>query len=137
MDISELTSAATETLADRESTGKAVTSVTVETTRDSSGWISYDDTALVTYHDGETRRLNIRDTALSRALERHADDEAELGSVPRVVIPIPAREVPADNTVRCEEHAGAHLETVACRGPHNAHPEGAQPQVGHPSRLTD
>lgn len=135
MDISELTSAATEALADREPTGKAVTAVTVETTRDDDGWISYSDTALVTYHDGETRRLNIRGTALSTALEQHADDEAELG-VPQVAIPIPPRQ-PADNTVLCEEHPGAHGESIACRWPHSVHPEGAGPQVGHPHRVTD
>ncbi|MEU0108388.1 hypothetical protein ABZ313_23925 [Streptomyces sp. NPDC006251] len=137
MDISELTSAATAVLADRDPTGKAVTSVTVETTRDDTGWLSYEDTALVTYHDGATRPLTIRGTALAAALEQHADDEAELGSVPRVVIQIPARPVPANNTVHCAEHSGAHLETIACRWPHNAHPEGTPPQVGHPYRLTD
>lgn len=136
MDISELTSAATEALADRDSTGKAVMAVTVETTRDDDGWISYADTALVTYHDGETRPLNIRGTALSTALEKHADDEAELG-VPQVVIQIPPRHVPADNKVLCEEHPGAHRESITCRWPHSVHPEGAQPQVGHPHRVTD
>ncbi|MDH6522431.1 hypothetical protein [Streptomyces sp. SAI-090] len=136
MDISELTSAATEALADRESTGKAVISVTVETSRDDDGWISYADTALVTYHDGDTRPLNIRGTALSTALEQHADDEAERG-VPQVVIPIPPRSAPADTTVLCEEHRGAHRESITCRWPHGVHPQGAQPQVGHPHHATD
>ncbi|MEU9167814.1 hypothetical protein AB0D34_08465 [Streptomyces sp. NPDC048420] len=86
MEIGKLTSAAVEALQHREFTGKAVTSVTVEPTRGDSGWISYEDTALVTYHDGETQNLNIRDTALSAALEQHAHDEAELGSVPTVVM---------------------------------------------------
>ncbi|MGW3826578.1 hypothetical protein ACWEAF_30860 [Streptomyces sp. NPDC005071] len=109
MDISELTAAATEALADRESTGKAVTSITVEPIRDESGWISYNDIALVTHHDGETRHLNIRDTALSVALDKYADDEAEFGSVQTVVIP----------------------------WPHNVHPDGPEPQVGNPYRVTD
>lgn len=136
MDISELTSAATAALAEREPTGKAVTAVTVETIRDDGGWISYSDTAVVTYHDGETRPLNIRGTALSTALEKHADDEAELG-VPQLVVQIPRRHVPADNVVLCEEHPGAHRESITCRWPHAVHPEGAQPQVGHPHRVTD
>ncbi|MFE7332561.1 hypothetical protein ACFU8W_48540 [Streptomyces sp. NPDC057565] len=88
MDIIELTAAATEALAAREPTGTAVTSVTVEPSRDESGWISYADAALVTHLGGETRHVNIRDKALSVALDKHADDEAELGSVQTVVIPI-------------------------------------------------
>ena len=137
MEISELTSAAVEALQHRESTGKAVTSVTVEPTRDDSGWISYADSALVTHHDGETQTLNIRDTALSAALEKHADDEAELGAVPTVVIPVPLPEVAPNNRVRCEEHPGVHIETVGCRWPHNATADGDYPQVGHPYRITD
>ncbi|MFJ9900523.1 hypothetical protein ACIQPR_45070 [Streptomyces sp. NPDC091280] len=126
-----------ETLQHRESTGKAVISVTVEATRDDSGWISYEDTALVTHHDGETQTLNIRDTALSVALERHADDGTELGSVPTVVIPIPLPEITPNNQVRCEEHSGMHIETVACRWPHNCTADGEEPQIGHPYRVTD
>ncbi|MFF3127020.1 hypothetical protein ACFVRD_33015 [Streptomyces sp. NPDC057908] len=42
-----------EALQHRESTGKAVTAVTVEPTRDDSGWISYEGNALVTHHDGD------------------------------------------------------------------------------------
>ncbi|MEV8335673.1 hypothetical protein [Streptomyces niveus] len=137
MNISELASAAAEALADRESTGKAVTSVTVETIRDGSGWISYAGTALVTHHDGETQALSIRDTALAAALEQHANDEAELGSVPTVVIPVPLPKVTPNNRVRCGEHPGVHIETVACRWPHNVHPDGDEPQVGHPYRVTD
>ncbi|MFZ3491855.1 hypothetical protein ACODT5_01195 [Streptomyces sp. 5.8] len=137
MEISKLTYAAVEALQHRESTGKAVTSVTVEPTRDDSGWISYGSSALVTYHDGETQPFNIRDTGLSGALEQHADDEAEIGSVATVVIPIPLLEVTPNNRVRCEEHPGVHIETVACRWPHNVHADGDEPQVGHPYRLTD
>ncbi|MCX4826897.1 hypothetical protein OG883_45505 [Streptomyces sp. NBC_01142] len=137
MEISELTSAASEALQYRESTGKAVTSVTVEPSRDTSGWISYEGTALVTHHDGETQTLNIRDTRLSAALEQHANDEAELGSVPTVVIPIPLPAVTPNSRVRCEEHPGVHIETVACRWPHNVHADGTEPQVGHPYRATD
>lgn len=62
--------------------------------RDDTGWISYEETALVTHHDGETQILSIRDTPLATALELHADDEAELGSVQTVVIPIPLPDVP-------------------------------------------
>lgn len=94
MDLSKLTSAAVEALQHGESTGKAVVSVTVEPTRDGSGWISYEGTALVTYHDDETQTLSIGDTALSAALEQHAGDEAELGSAQTVVISIPLPEVP-------------------------------------------
>ncbi|MEU0030711.1 hypothetical protein [Streptomyces sp. NPDC006335] len=137
MEIGKLTSAAVEALQHRESTGKAVASVTVEPTRGGSGWISYEDTALVTYHDGETQNLNIRDTALSAALEQHAHDEAELGSVPTVVIPVPLPKVAPNNRVRCEEHPGVHIETVACRWPHNVTADGDYPQVGHPYRVTD
>ncbi|WP_405785884.1 hypothetical protein [Streptomyces sp. NBC_01367] len=137
MEISELTSAAAEALQHRESTGKAVTAVTVEPTRDDSGWISYEGTALVTHHDGETQTLNIRDTALSAALEKHADDEAELSSVRTVVIPVPLPEVAPNNRVRCEEHPGVHIESVACRWPHNVTADGDYPQVGHPYRVTD
>jgi len=136
MDISKLTSAAVEALQHRESTGKAVTFVTVEPTRDHSGWISYEDTALVTHHDGETQTLNIRNTALSAALEQHANDEAELGML-TVVIPVPLPEVAPNNRVRCEEHPGVHIETVACRWPHNVTADGDYPQVGHPYRITD
>lgn len=134
MHISELTSAALEALAYRESTGKAITSVTVEAATNDSGWTSYASTAVVTHHDGETQTLNIHDTALSAALEQHASDEAELGSV---VIPIPLPKVAPSNRVRCEEHPGEHIETVACRWPHNVHAEGYEPQVGHPYRVTD
>ncbi|WP_055531300.1 hypothetical protein [Streptomyces graminilatus] len=136
MDISELVSAAKETLLDRDPTGKAVNSVAVETTRSETGWISYANTALVTYHDGETRELSSRDTPLAAALERHADDEAELG-VPPVVLPIPLRQIRSDNLVRCEEHPGVHVESLACRWPHNVHGDGPEPQVGHPHRVTD
>ncbi|MDX3020051.1 hypothetical protein [Streptomyces acidiscabies] len=137
MNISELASVAAEVLADRESTGKAVTSVTVEPTRDGSGLISYAGTALVTHHDGQTQTLNIRDTALCAALEQHANDVAELGSVPTMVIPVLLPEVAPNNRVRCEEHPGVHIETVACRWPHNVHAAGSEPQVGHPYRVTD
>ncbi|MET9657872.1 hypothetical protein [Streptomyces sp. NPDC006510] len=137
METSKLTSAAVEALQHRESTGKAVTSVTVEATTDDSGWISYEDTALVTHHDGETQTLNIHGTALSAALEQHANHEAELGSVQIVVIPVPLPEVTPNNRVRCEEHPGVHTETVACRWPHNVHADGDEPQVGHPYRVTD
>ena len=88
MNISDLIFAAKEALAGLESAGGAMATVTVEATRDDSGWISYDSTALVTYHDGETTVLDICGTPLSVALEKHADDEAELGSLPTVVIPI-------------------------------------------------
>ncbi|MER6519988.1 hypothetical protein ABT246_24430 [Streptomyces sp. NPDC001553] len=137
MNISELASGAAKTLADRESTGKAVTSVTVAAITDDSGWTSYAGTALVTHHDGETQPLNIRDTALSAALEQHANNEAGLGSVPTVVIPIPLPDVAPNNRVRCEEHPEVHTETVACRWPHNVHADGDEPQVGHPYRITD
>ncbi|MDW4912560.1 hypothetical protein [Streptomyces californicus] len=137
MDISTLTSAAVEALQHRESTGKAVTSVTVEPTRDGSGWTSYEGSALVTHHDGETQTLNIRDTALSVALEKHADDEAELGSVRTVVIPVPLPKVAPNSRVRCEEHPGVHIEIVGCRWPHNVTADGDEPQVGHPYRVTD
>ncbi|MFF1678787.1 hypothetical protein ACFVYG_22445 [Streptomyces sp. NPDC058256] len=137
MEIRKLTSAAVEALQHRESTGKAVTCVTVEPTRDDSGWVSYEDTALVTHHDGETQTLNIRDTALSAALEQHADDEAELGSVQTAVILVPLHEVTPNNEVRCEEHPGVHVETVACRWPHNVPADGPEPQVGYPYRVTD
>jgi hypothetical protein len=136
MDISKLTSAATEVLAGRESTGKAVTLLTVETVRDGSGWIAYDGIALVTFHDGETALIDIRETGLSAALERHADDEAELGLLP-VAIPIRPRRVPLNSTVLCDEHSGTHLETTACRWPHDVAPAGPQHQVGHPYLLTD
>lgn len=116
MEISKLTSAAVEALQHRESTGKAVTSVTVDPTRDDSGCVSYEDTALGTHYNGETQTLNIRDTALSAALEQHANDEAEIGSVPTVVIPVPLPEVTTpNNRVRCEEHPGVHIETIPCR----------------------
>jgi hypothetical protein len=136
MEISELTSAAVEALQHHESTGKAVTAVTVEPTRGKPDWISYEDTALVTHHDGETQTLDIRDTALSAALEKHAADEAELG-VRTVVIPVPLPAVAPTNRVRCEEHPGVHTETVACRWPHNVTADGDYPQVGHPYRVTD
>ncbi|MFF2228349.1 hypothetical protein ACFVV7_34090 [Streptomyces globisporus] len=137
MDTSTLTSAAVEALQHRESTGKAVTSVTVEPARDDSGWTSYKGTALITYHDGETQTLNIRDTALTAVLEKHADDEAELGSVQTVVIPVPLPRVAPNNRVRCEEHPGVHFETVGCRWPHNVTADGDEPQVGHPYRVTN
>lgn len=137
MDINKLAAAAVETLQYREETGKAVTSLSVEPTTDGSGWTSYEGTALVTHHDGQTQTLNIRDTALSVALEQHANDEAELGSVQTVVIPIPLPVVSPNNQVWCEEHAGEHVETVACRWPHNVGPDGDFPQVGHPHRVTD
>ncbi|MET8421969.1 hypothetical protein ACWD7C_38295 [Streptomyces sp. NPDC005134] len=137
MDISELTSAATQAVAARESTGKAVTSILVEPIKDESGWTSYADIALVTHHDGETRPLNIHDTVLSAALDKHADDEAELGSVQTVVIPIPLPRATPDNLVRCEEHPGLHVETIACRRPRNVHPDGPEPQVGRPDHVTD
>jgi len=92
MDISELISTAVEALQDRKTSGGAVASVTVEPTRDASGWVSYEDSALVTHHNGLTQTLDIRDTALAAALEQHADDEAELGSVRAAVIPIPLPE---------------------------------------------
>ncbi|MGW5928799.1 hypothetical protein ACWF2L_21500 [Streptomyces anulatus] len=135
--MSELASAAAEALADRESTGKAVTSVTVEAITDDSGWMSYAGTALVTHHDGETQTLNILDTALSAALGRHASDEAELGTVRTVVIPVPLPEVAPNSRVRCEEHPGVHTETVVCRWPHHVTTDGDYPQVGHPYRVTD
>ncbi|MEV4921609.1 hypothetical protein [Streptomyces roseoverticillatus] len=53
-------------------------------------------------------------------MEKHADDEAELGSVRPVVIPIPPRPVPPNNMVLCEEHSGTHVETIACRRPRTA-----------------
>jgi len=137
MDISRLAAAAIEALQDREETGKAVASVSAEPTKDASGWTSYEGTALLTHHDGQTQTLNIRDTALSVALEQHANDEAELGSVQTVVIPIPLPTVPPNHLVRCEEHTGEHNETVACRWPHDVHPDGDYPQVGHPYRVTD
>ncbi|WP_326812610.1 hypothetical protein OIE62_04840 [Streptomyces scopuliridis] len=93
--------------------------------------------ALVTHHDGETQTLNIRDAALSVVLEQHAHDEAELVSVRTVVIPVPLPEAAPNNRVRCEEHPGVHIETVACRWPHNVHADGDEPQVGHPYRVTD
>ncbi|MFF3730918.1 hypothetical protein ACFYXM_11495 [Streptomyces sp. NPDC002476] len=136
MDISTLTSAAVETLQERESTGRAVTSITAEPVTDESGWTSYGPTVLVTHHDGKTQNLTIRDTALSAALEKHANDEAELGSVLTVVIPVPLPNAP-NNRVRCEEHPGVHIETVACRWPHNVTADGDEPQVGHPYRVTD
>ncbi|MFI1226003.1 MULTISPECIES: hypothetical protein [unclassified Streptomyces] len=137
MDISTLTSAAVETLQERESTGRVVTSITAELVTDASGWTSYGPTALVTHHDGKTQNLTIRDTALSAALEEHANDEAALGSVPTVVIPVPLPKVAPNNRVRCEEHPGVHIETVACRWPHNITADGDEPQVGHPYRVTD
>ncbi|MEU9064969.1 hypothetical protein AB0D13_40615 [Streptomyces sp. NPDC048430] len=137
MEITELTAAAVQALQDRESTGKAATSVTVEPTRDDSGWIRYEDTAHVAHHDGTTQTLSIRDTALAAALERHADDEAELGSVLAVTIPVPLPTITPNSRVRCEEHPGTHLETIACRWPHNAAADGDLPQVGHPYRVTD
>ncbi|WP_326613554.1 hypothetical protein OG949_35325 [Streptomyces scopuliridis] len=93
--------------------------------------------ALVTHHDGETQTLNIRDAALSVVLEQYVHDEAELGSVRTVVIPVPLPEAAPNNRVRCEEHPGVHIETVACRWPHNVHADGDEPQVGHPYRVTD
>ncbi|MGW0673562.1 hypothetical protein [Streptomyces sp. NPDC002746] len=137
MDISTLTSAAVETLQERESTGRVVTSITAEPVTDESGWISYGPTALITHHDGKTQNLTIRDTALSAALEEHANDEAELGSVPTVVIQVPLPTIAPNNRVRCEQHTGVHVETVACRWPHNELPDGPEPQVGHPLRVTD
>ena len=137
MNISKLAAAAIEALQDREETGKAVTSVSIEPTKDASGWTSYAGTAVVTHHDGQTQALNISDTALSVALEQHANDEAELGSVQTVVIPIPLPVVSANNRVWCEEHTGEHAETVACRWPHNVGPDGDYPQVGHPCRVTN
>ncbi|WP_331746791.1 hypothetical protein OG923_34190 (plasmid) [Streptomyces halstedii] len=137
MEIRKLTVAAVEVLQRREPSGKTVTSVTVKPTRDDTGRISYEETALVTHHDGETQILSIRDTPLATALELHADDEAELGSVQTVVIPIPLPDVPPNNRVRCEEHDGMHIETVACRWPHNVTADGDEPQVGHPYRVTD
>ncbi|MFF6979446.1 hypothetical protein ACFZAV_17240 [Streptomyces sp. NPDC008343] len=53
------------------------------------------------------------------------------------IIPVPLPEVTPNNWVRCEEHAGIHIETVACRWPHNATANGSEPQVGHPYRVTD
>ncbi|MEW1630479.1 hypothetical protein AB0387_24295 [Streptomyces sp. NPDC089173] len=135
--MSELTSAATEALADRESTGKVVTSVTVEAIMDDSGCISYAGTALVTHYDGETQTLNILDTALSAALQRHASERAELGAVRTAVILVPLPEVAPNSRVRCEEHPGVHTETVACRWPHHVTADGDYPQVGHPYRITD
>lgn len=137
MNTSELTAAAQEALADRESTGKAVVSIAVGTSPDASGGSSYAGRAVVTYHDGTTASLNIADTALSAALERHANDQAELGLVASVVIPVPLPTVPPNNLVSCEEHSGYHIETVACRWPHNTHPDGPEPQVGHPLLVTD
>jgi hypothetical protein len=137
-DMGALTAAARETLMDREDTGKAVTTVSVDTVHDDSGWISYADTATLTHHDGTTQQLNIKDTALSRALELHADDEAELGIIPTVTIPVPLPTVPANNRVRCDEHPGVHVETVACRHPHNDHPDADEPNFeGNPYRPTD
>lgn len=137
MEVSKLAAAAEETLQDREVTGKVVVSVTVEPTRNGTGWISYGETALVTHHDGETQTLSIRNTALAAALELHADNEAELGSVQTLVIPIPLPKIPPENRVRCEEHPGEHMETVACRWPHNVTADGEYPQVGHPYRVTE
>ncbi|MEU5036104.1 hypothetical protein AB0G48_18385 [Streptomyces rubiginosohelvolus] len=137
MEVSKLAAAAHEMLQEREDTGKAVVSVTVEPTRDGSGWTSYAETALVTHHNGETQTLSIRNTALSAALDRHADDEAEIGSVQTVVIRLPLPQIPPGNRVRCEEHPGEHTETVACRWPHNSTADGDYPQVGHPYRVTD
>ncbi|MFD9047765.1 hypothetical protein [Streptomyces zaomyceticus] len=82
---------------------KAVTSLTVEPARDDSGWIAYADTALIAYRDGEVQTLNIYGTTLSAALEEHADDEAELGTVPTVVIPFTLPEVASNGLGRCQE----------------------------------
>ncbi|MFD6967160.1 hypothetical protein [Streptomyces sp. NPDC059949] len=94
MDISELTAAAQEVLLERAAVDKLVTAIAVQSTRDESGWISYDNMAVVAFCDGQTQLLDISETKLAAALEIHADNEAELGSVPHVNIPImppPAR----------------------------------------------
>ncbi|MCX4791992.1 hypothetical protein OG369_39785 [Streptomyces sp. NBC_01221] len=88
MDISELTAAAQAVLRERAPADKPVAAIAVNSTRDDSGWISYDNVASVAYCDDQTQRLDISGTELAVALEKHADDEAELGSVPDVTIPI-------------------------------------------------
>lgn len=89
MDISELTAAAQAVLRERAPADKPVDAIAVNSTRDESGWVSYDNVAFVAYCDGQTQLLDISGTEFAAALERHADDEAELGSVPDVTIPIP------------------------------------------------
>lgn len=49
------------------------------------------------------------------------------------------RDTPAPSTerVRCEAHNGIHIESPDCVWPHLVAPDGPQPQVGHPYRVTD
>ena len=137
MDICALTTAAKDALQEREDTGSAVDGVTVEPVTDSAGWTSYAGSAALAHRDGTTGHLDIRDTALARALEWHADDEAELGCLQTVFIPIPQPAIVVGSTVWCEAHTGTHSETNACRWPHDAVPGGDHPQLGHPYRVSD
>ena len=137
MDICALTAAAKDVLQEREDTGTTVVGITVEPVTASTGRTGYAASAALAFRDGTAGHLDIRDTALSRALQRHAGDLVELGCLRTVFIAIPQSAMVPGSAVWCEAHTGAHSETTACRWPHDAVPGGDHPQVGHPYRVSD
>ncbi|MFI5799093.1 hypothetical protein [Streptomyces sp. NPDC051677] len=79
--------------------------------------------------DETNRRLALH--AMAWAAGGHAW-AASLGLLP----PTYDHEEPS-NRVWCEVHPGAHVETADCRNPHYVGTDAAEPQVGHPSRISD
>jgi hypothetical protein len=80
-----------------------------------------------------TNKLDIEIMSERQAAEAHELRAQQLNEL-RTELKMPRE---TGERVLCEAHKGIHVESPECVYPHLVAPQGPQPQVGHPYRVTD